>query len=321
MQFLYTHALLGEVLSKLTSYGDLIICSAVCRTWRSTCDQLQPKCLEIPGGKYVMTNTVPVLEWLQRMQKRDRLDRLDSLRLELRYGTRPPGGVDEVARFGQSVIVMAGFWHLRHCWLEGDFDITLAGRILPVTLQELALIADSDRMPSVLHLSTFERFTMLQSLEIDMCGEDDWMYGFADSSKHFALDAVLPSLIQLYLGVWPLRLALGFNLVDCLPALQHVVACAYAQEARSFLQLPHLKYCGLVSVAGFGWQACQLTVNNYSQLMKVVIHGTLGDNVQVEVHKSGVQLLCRDASAHEYISYVGDCEYKAANKFPELPRC
>ena len=322
MQSLHTHALLGEVLSKLTDYGDLIICSAVCRAWRSTSDQLHPRCLDIPGGLHMMTSTVPVLKWLQHKQKRDRLDRLETLRLELHEGTHSEVDADELARFGQSVIVMAGFWHLQRCCLDGNFDLTVAGCILPVTLQHLSLKPQSNRMPTVLNLSVFTRLTMLQSLEIDMCDEDDWLYGFANPpQKHFAVDAVFPSLTHLFLGVWPLQPALEISLADCLPALQHVVACAYVQEARSFLQLPYLKYCGLVSVEGRIWQRCQLTVNKDSQLVKLVIHGALGTASLLEVHKSGVQLLCRDASAHEYISCAGDCEYKAADNFPQLPRC
>ena len=268
-----------------------------------------------------MNSTVPMLEWLQHKQKRNKLDRLESLRLELRGGTRAPVEADEVGRFGQSVIVMAGLWNLQRCCLDGNFDLIVAAFILPVTLQHLSLIPLSDRMPTILHLSMFERFTSLHSLVIDVCEEDDWMYGGANPQKHIALDTVLPSLTHLYLAMWPLVPALEFSLANCLPALQHVVACAYAQEAMSLLKLPYLKYCGLVSVDGHSWQPCQLTVNKDSQLIKLVINGTLGTGVLVEVHKSGVQLLCRDASAHEYISCAGDCEYKAADNFPQLPRC
>ena len=189
-------------------------------------------------------STVPVLDWLQHKQKRDKLDRLKNLCLELHEGTRQPVEADEVARFGQSVIVLAGLWNLQRCCLDGNFDLTVAGCLLPVTLQHLSLKPHSDRMPTVLNLSVFIRFTSLQSLEIDMCDHADWMYGFADSPKHFALDAVLPSLTHLYLGTWPLRPALEFNLVNCLPALQHVVACAYAQETKSFLKLPQILWTG-----------------------------------------------------------------------------
>ena len=309
MQSLYTHALLGEVLNKLTDYGDLIICSAVCRAWRSTSELLHPRCLVIPGGQHMMTSTVPVLEWLQRKQHRDRLDRLESLTLELHAGTGPPVGADELARFGQSIIVLAGFWQLQRCCLDGNLDLAVAGCILPVTLQHLTLLPQADRMPTVLHLSMFERFTSLQSLVIDMCDQNDWLYGLAKSQKHFALDAVLPSLTHLYLGMWPLRPASEFKLVNCLPFLQHVVVYAHAQEVKSLLKLPYLKYCGVVIVEQL-LQPCQLIVTQDSQLMKLVIHGTLGNAVLVEVLKSGVQLLCRDSTSDEYISYVGDTKQR-----------
>lgn len=266
-----------------------------------------------------MTSTVPVLEWLQYKQKRDQFSSLKSLSVDLDLGTQIVDDVDEVARFGQSVIVMANFWHLQRCCLDGAFDMTVAALMLPVSLQHLRLFPLTERMPTTLQLSIFERFTSLQSLLIDVCDIDDWLSEEArPHGKQFILNAVLPSLTHLYLGVWPLKLVAGCSVTNCLSSLQHLVAYIKVQEANLFLDMPCLRYLGLVfEKQASAQESCQLVVKKESQLIILAICGSLGDILPIEVRKAGVQLLCRDAIVG--FRYAGDCMYKAMDNFPELP--
>lgn len=212
---------------------------------------------------------------------------------------------------------MAGFWHLQRCCLHGAFDMPVAALMLPVSLQHLQLYPLKERMPATLQLSIFERFTSLQSLRIDVCDLEDWLSeDTRPRGKHFILDAVFLSLTHLYLGAWQLWLVAYYSVASCLCCLQHLVAYIQVQAANLFLDLPCLRYLGLV-IEEHSDQSCQLVVQKKSQLMILALYATVRDALHIEVRKAEVQLICRDAVVG--FRYAGDCMYKALDDFPELP--
>lgn len=324
MDCLYTRDLLNEVFSRLTDYGDLIVCSSVCKAWRNTIEHVSPACLIIPGGRYQMTSTWPAMQWLQCKHKQDHFSKLRSLKIELWSAFEGVCETDEVSHFGQSVMLLAGLWQLQHCHLRGAIDVAIAAHILPSCLKTLYLRPDRSHMPRALELSIFQRFAALQSLVLDICNEQFWRSLPQPSSEAvYKLDVGFPSLTHLYLGVWRLQFPQHCSLTACLPNVCHLVAHVDIVDAAKLLALTSINYLGLVfSNTDFlhaRAHAHVLTVPKHSQLMKLETYEPETCMISVDVQKPGLELRCSKIyGINASIHHVGSDKYKSVLNFPEL---
>ena len=200
-------------------------------------------------------------------------------------------------RFGQGAICMAGLWQLQYCYLRGYFDCLAAIQYLPVTLQHV-ILEPIDSLDTYYHtkiqLSRFSRFTVLQSPELYFTSGPLLETG----EPFYELGTTFPVLTHLYLDKQLcLKLLTGQCISQCLPQVQHIVACIDAHEANRLMTLSTLLYIGLTLLPAYG-QRIVLKVEETSHLIKVVIHGPAGVdcNILVDVQKTGTHIDVRNAS-------------------------
>ncbi len=82
---LQNHELTARVISHLDSLRDIIVCSAVSKSWHSTVSNLAPTSLVIPGHDADLTviATDSILYWVQQKQRQGHLHNLHTLSILL----------------------------------------------------------------------------------------------------------------------------------------------------------------------------------------------------------------------------------------------
>ena len=221
--------------------------------------------------------------WVQHLQSVGGFRNLRRLTLEV-------GDIDDRAerdRFAQCVIVLSGLWQLQYCCFSGCVDCMAAIQYLPVTLQHLVL-KPTDSEESCQHakipLSSFSRFTALQSLEL-------YVYPDSKAEGFYELNTDFPALTHLYLHKrLPLKLLIGQCISQCLPQVQHIVACIGAGGAHRLMTMPTLLCIGLTLLPVYVQTV--LKVEEKSHLIKVVIIGPPGGNCNIllKVEKTGTRI-------------------------------
>ena len=243
---LQNHELTARVISHLDSLRDIIVCSAVSKSWHTAISDLAPTSLVIPGhdAKLTVTATKSILCWVQQKQCQGHLHNLHTLSVLLMKASEDVAtsiSADALASFGQAVIAFAGLWPLTCITLDGPFQLTQVVLLLPTTLESLHARVDckqeyDDDDNGTIYLSQYKRFGSLRSLHLETVSP-------ASRKRFFEVDTALPNLQCLHVS--PCFTTCFDNLVKLLPNLTHaalVVSGPDAQLLQEFADLQCIQY-------------------------------------------------------------------------------
>ena len=190
---------LNLVLSQLSNLGDLVRCAAVSKAWAAAIAKVQPQVLIIEPVGYneeepsIASSQLRCLQKMQRQQRLlevNRLHAFDLRQLAVGIETACPSPIL------QGLLVLSGCWDLQQCDLTGPFLVEAAAALLPCDLVGLRLEPHT-HLPT-LNLSTFKRFSKLETLQLSFEGCHALV-----SPVHVMLDCKLPMLEMLHLANEP----------------------------------------------------------------------------------------------------------------------
>lgn len=213
---LEAQGLLPTVLQHLLQPADILVCSAVSKSWRVACRAVQPLSIVIGqgfgcSGRISVAGLTGILQWLQTQHAQQRLQQVFTLGIHLGSGFAPEcHRKHHLAAFCQSVLTIAGC-RLTGCRLTGKLCVESAASLLPVTLQKLYLGAHGDQ-PEAIPLSWFARLVNLKRLELVVIGTDNRRLSGANC---VLCDAKLESLQTLVVSYMIFRIADNCSFAAC----------------------------------------------------------------------------------------------------------
>ena len=295
---LQNHELTARVISHLDSLRDIIVCSAVSKSWHTIVSNLAPTILVIPGHDANLTITVTenILYWVQQKQRKGHLHNLHTLSVLLMKAPEDVAtsiSADALASFGQAVIAFAGLWPLTHTTLHGPFQVTQIVVLLPTTLQSLHAKVDcrqecnDDDDDERISSAMFERFDSLCSLHLVIVSP-------ACQVRSFEVNAALPNLQCLHVS--PCITTCFNDHTLLLPKLTHAsLFMAKAELLQEFADLPCIQYLclGIIQVECYvSNRLVSFVVQADSRLheLRMVVAAVIMD---VKVQKSDLSYDCR----------------------------
>ncbi len=292
---LQNHELTARVIGHLDSLRDIIVCSAVSKSWHNTVSKLAPTSLVIPGHDANLTviATARILYWVQQKQHQGHLQDLHTLSVLLLSAPDMIArsiSVDELVSFGQAVIAFAGLWPLTRTTLVGPFKLTQVVLLLPTTLQSLhvrvgrrlELDDDDDDSADNISLALFKGLESLRFLHLEFVGP-------ARPERTFELDTALLNLQCLHVS--PCTTTCYDDLAQLLPNLTHVALVVRDLDAQEFADLPCIQYLclGLIHVS---IRLVSFVVKADSSLRELRMVVALGVTINIEVQKSDLCYNC-----------------------------
>ncbi len=240
---LQNHELTARVISHLDSLRDMIVCSAVSKSWHTTISDLAPTSLVIPGhdANLTVTATNSILYWVQQKQRQGHLQNLHTLLILLMKASEDVAtsiSADALASFGQALIAYAGLWPLTRITLHGPFQLTQMTLLLPTTLQSLHARLDcrqecnDDDDDESISSAEFERYERLCSLHLEIVGP-------ACQVRSFEVHAALPNLQCLHVS--PCTTSTYKHLAQLLPNLTHAVLFVANSDAELLQEFAGLR--------------------------------------------------------------------------------
>ena len=163
--------LVSLVFNQLVTADDLLRCAAVSKTWAAAAIKCQLQTLRFNHRTQADTEVNTACHKLRLLQTWHREGRLQSLR-KLCVDVDPKSA--NTSLLFQGLFVLAGFWNLSSCSVDGPFCLEAALGLLPTSLLKLDLWPGAG--PKVIRLSTFKRFSRLQTLKLAVGlgdGEED----------------------------------------------------------------------------------------------------------------------------------------------------
>jgi len=240
--------LLPTVLQHLRSPADIVVCSAVCKSWHVACRPVQPLHIvigqdsECSRGQISVAGLTGILQRLQVQHAQQRLQQVSTLEIHLGSGFAPEcHRKHHLVAFCRSVLTIAGCCRLTRCQLTGKLCVESSASLLPVTLQELYLGVHGDQ-PEAIPLSWFARLVNLKRLELAVIGTDNRRLSGANCVLCDAKLESLQTLIVLYI---PFRLADNCSFAACLPRLHSVWVRIGASQSQDILVHPSLRQADL----------------------------------------------------------------------------
>ena len=296
---LQNHELTARVISHLDSLRDIIVCSAVSKSWHSTVSNLAPTALVIPGHDASLTvmATDSILYWVQQKQRHGHLHNLHTLSILLMKVSEDVAtsiSVDALASFGQAVIAFAGLWPLTRTTLDGPFKLTQVVLLLPTTLQSLhakvgyrqEYADDDDEDEGSISLALFKKFDSLRSLRLEIASP-------ATHDTVFVVDTALPNLQCLHVS--PCTTTYIDDVVELLPNLTHVALIVRDIDAQEFADLPCIHYLclGLIDVSS---HKVSFVVKSDSSLCELRMVVPLDVHVNIQLQKPDLYYDCSGSS-------------------------
>jgi len=292
---LQNHELTARVISHLDSLRDIIVCSAVSKSWHTTVSNLAPKSLVIPGhgANLTVIATDRILYWVQQKQRQGHLHNLHTLSILLMKASEDVAtsiSVRELASFGQAVIAFAGLWPLTRTTLDGPFKLTQIVLLLPTTLQSLhARVGcrqeydDDDDDDGSIPLALFKKFESLRSLHLQIVSP-------ASQERMFEVDTALPNLQCLHVS--PCTTTCYDGLAQLLPNLTHAALVVRDLDAQEFADLQCIQcLClGLIDVSSPRVSFVVQADSSLRELRMVVPFQVI---VNIELQKSDLCYDCR----------------------------
>ena len=291
---LQNRELTARVISHLDSLRDIIVCSAVSKSWHSTVSNLAPTSLVIPGHDAILTviATDSILYWVQQKQRQGHLHNLHTLSILLMKTSEDLAtsiSTRELASFGQAVIAFAGLWPLTHTTLDGPFKLTQIVLLLPTTLQSLHArlgcnpYDDEDYgNDDGISLVLFKKFESLRSLHLEFLSP-------TSQDRMFEVDSALPNLQCLHVS--PCTTTYYDDLAQLLPNLTHAVLVVRDHDAQELADLHCIQclYLGLIHV---GNDLVSFVVKADSSLRELRMVVTLRVTINIQVQKSDLCYEC-----------------------------
>ncbi len=292
---LQNHELTARVISHLDSLRDIIVCSAVSKSWHSTVSNLAPTSLVIPGHDANLTviATDSILYWVQQKQRQGHLHNLHTLSILLTKTSEDVAtsiSIHELASFGQAVIAFAGLWPLSHTTLDGPFKLTQIVLLLPTTLQSLhARLGCSQEYDDEdyddddgISLALFKNFGSLRSLHLETVSP-------ASQYRMFEIDTALPNLQCLHVS--PFTTTYYDNLAQLLPNLTHAALVVRDNDAQELADL-HCIQCLCLALIDVGNDLVSFVVKADSSLRELRMVATLSVTINIQVQKSDLCYEC-----------------------------
>ena len=294
---LQNRELTARVISHLDSLRDILVCSAVSKSWHSTVSNLAPTSLVIPGQDASLTvnATDSILYWVQQKQRQGHLHNLHTLSILLVKTTENVAtstSVHELSSFGRALIAFAGLWPLMRTTLDGPFDLTQIVLLLPTTLQSqharLGYRQEDDDDYDGISLALFKKFESLRSLHLEIVSR-------ASRDRIFEVDTALPNLQCLRLS--PCATKSDDNLAQLLPNLTHAALVVHDHDAQEFADLQCIQHLclGLINVGMHGLVSFVVKADSSLCELRMVVGKRV--NINIEVQKSD---LCYNCCGHDW---------------------
>ena len=238
-----------DILAKLEDIADLVRCSAVCKSWQAACQRVHPTSIYITPDLYLDAivfkpeKLVGVVKWLQLKSREGCFNNLQRLCVSVNAVNCTPGcSKDQCLQFfSQSIVALAGAWHLLRYKMSLYSPLDMAVPMLPPSLRHLVLKVHTAILPESVSLSLFEGLRELQKLELVLCTrEEQSVIAQRKRTAHFRVDAHLSTVTSLILSPWAIDMPAGKILSDYMPSLQHLDVYATPAQAQTLLHLASL---------------------------------------------------------------------------------
>lgn len=287
-----------NILAELDDLVDIVRCATVCKAWNAACQQLQPVSLYISADVYSRITFKPgglvsILKWLQCMNSKGAFGKLRRLLVTIDYDdcTAECHKRGSPQLFSQSVVTLAGSWHLQRCLLTLHSPLDIAASLLPATLRHLVLELRTVVLASNVSLSLFEALTGLEKLELQLRSKEpaDFLTKRQQTAR-FVLDTKFDFLTSLSLSPWLLQCSPGRTVSHLLPKLDNLNVCVQSTQAQSMLDLSTLQTLAL-SILCFNIQDQyeRLKVQNPSQLRFLKLASSTTNHISMVVNNAHVQ--------------------------------
>ena len=174
------------------------------------------------------------------------------------------------------------------------------------------------RLPEVIDLASFRKFTALQTLVIHSLDAAP-VY---QPGNCFFLSTTLANLTSIILSNWPLLLKDGCSIATCLPSLLHASVFVHVDLVNAFTSIDQFKalYLVLMDSPPPCSSSMIIEVEKSSQLRKLVlcdpIHRYVNTVIELYVKKPGLQVCCHNLNLREIAVAPSDV-YKSS-AFEEL---
>ena len=302
---LQNRELTARVISHLDSLRDILVCSAVSKSWHSTVSNLAPTSLVIPGQDASLTvnATDSILYWVQQKQRQGHLHNLHTLSILLVKTTENVAtstSVHELSSFGRALIAFAGLWPLMRTTLDGPFDLTQIVLLLPTTLQSLHATVNCslhDEYGNCIRLSLFEGLISLQSLHLEF-------EGFAGEDMFVNIDVHLPNLQRLHVSPW-FTVWDNDSICELLPNLTHIAVILGADEAQGCADLPRIQHLCLGLVETHSNDVYPFLVKANSPLLELRMLAFSTVKMRIEIQKPALSYDCRASHSGWAVSNAG----------------
>ena len=294
-----------DILAKLEDLVDVVRCSAVCKSWQAACQRVHPTSIYITPDLYyeaVVFNPEGlngVLKWLQLKNRAGCFNNLHRLAVSVNEGycTFDCSQDQCLQFFSQSIVALAGSWHLLRFSMSLHSPLDMAVPMLPPSLRHLVLEVHTAILPESVSLSMFEGLRELQKLELKLCShEEQSVIDQRQRTAHFGVDAHLSTVTSLVLSPWAIDMPAGKTLSDDMPSLQHLDVYATPGQAQVLLDLASLHTLTL-NIISFGamhehhW--LKVCASSHLHFLKLFCSSPnsitlLMNNANVEYYTSGV---------------------------------
>lgn len=187
---------------------------------------------------------IRVVKWFQLKARSGCLDSLQRLKVKISedHTTEACHQDRRLEQFCQSLLTLAGLWHLQSLHLILHSPLDTAAALLPLTLRRLKLQVCAKDFPALVSLSMFEGVRGLEELDLET-----WIETIGDSelaerqqTSGFIVNGQLNALTNLKLSLWPVRMPADNNLSRYMPKLRHMNVFVNAPHAQSLIDLASL---------------------------------------------------------------------------------
>ena len=238
-----------RVIESLDLLDDIVRCSAVCKTWRAAYQQLHPASVVVypnfhtPYGALSPDGLVRVVKWFQLKTKAGCLDSLQRLTVRVSDDNTTDACRQKhrLQQFSQSLLSLAGLWHLQSLDLDLHSPLETAAALLPPSLRRLELSVHTKDLPALVSMAMFEGLKGLEELDLQM-----WLENVVATQLEsqqtcgFILNAQLNALTHLKLSPGPVRMPADSTLSCFMPSLRHMNVFVNAPHAQSLIDLASL---------------------------------------------------------------------------------
>ena len=303
------YAELGAILGVLTEVKhlvDFVRCSAVCKSWQAACQRVHPTSIYVvPDRKGFVFNPEgldKVLKWLQLKNRAGCLHSLQKICVAVDgdYDCTPDCRNEQRLQFfTQSIVALAGSWHLLSCTLLLHSPIDMAVPMLPPSLRELVLEVRTGTLPECVSLWMFEGLRELQKLELLLSSEEEpSVVAQRQRTAEFRVDAHLSALTSLQLSPWVISMPADQTLSDYMPSLQKLNVYVIPAQAQSLLDLASLHTLTLtIASILHELESHKLEVRASSHLRFLNVFCSLSNNLILHVSNASVRHYTRGVHA------------------------